>query len=139
MSAMVHPNAFLCIFRVCNNLPSWCALSLEEIITGKVSFSPKNKYLRLNGNDFKSGFGGWTCHNPILGYSQKNHLFFKIKIKKNKTKVGSVEKAGRGIKLQFCFYFEKKVIFGGITQNWVMTVAPLFTMLTIESLVRDFR
>ena len=60
MSAMVHPNAFLCIFRVDNNLPSWYAFSLEEIITGKVSFSPKNKYLRLNGNGFKSGFGGWT-------------------------------------------------------------------------------
>jgi len=59
MSAMVHPNAFLCIFRVYNNLPSWCALSLEEIITGKVLFSPKNEYLRLNGNGFKSGFGGW--------------------------------------------------------------------------------
>jgi hypothetical protein len=27
-------------------------------ITGKVSFSPKNEYLRLNGNGFKSGFGG---------------------------------------------------------------------------------
>jgi len=48
----------LCIFRVWNNLPSQCALSLEEIIIGKVSFSPKNEYLRLNGNDFKSGFGG---------------------------------------------------------------------------------
>jgi hypothetical protein len=31
---------------------------LEEIITGKVLFSPKNEYLRLNGNDYKSGFGG---------------------------------------------------------------------------------
>jgi len=26
----------------------------------KISFSPKIEYLRLNGNDFKSGFGGWT-------------------------------------------------------------------------------
>jgi hypothetical protein len=58
MLAMVHPNAFLCVFRVCNNLPSLCALSLEEIITGKVSFSPKKEYLRLNDNGFKSGFGG---------------------------------------------------------------------------------
>jgi len=33
---------------------------MEEIITGKVLFSPKNEYLRLNGNGFKSGFGGWT-------------------------------------------------------------------------------
>jgi len=33
----------------------------------------------------------------------------------------------------------KKSEFWGITQNWVMTVAPLFTMLTIKSLVRDFR
>jgi len=41
MLAMVHPNVFLCIFRVCNNLPSSYALSLEEIIIGKVSFSPK--------------------------------------------------------------------------------------------------
>jgi hypothetical protein len=32
---------------------------LEEIITGKVSFSPKNEYMRLNCNSFKSGFGGW--------------------------------------------------------------------------------
>jgi len=60
MSAMAYPNVFLCIFRVCNNLPSWCALSFEEIITGKVSFSSKNEYLRLNGNGFKSDFGGWT-------------------------------------------------------------------------------
>jgi len=36
------------------------------------------------------------------------------------------------------FYFGKKNEFWGITQNWVMTVAPLFTMLMIESLVRDF-
>ena len=26
----------------------------------KVLFSPKNEYLRLDGNGFKSGFGGWT-------------------------------------------------------------------------------
>jgi hypothetical protein len=30
---------------------------MEEIITGKVLFSPKNEYLRLNGNGFKSGIG----------------------------------------------------------------------------------
>jgi hypothetical protein len=41
--------------------------------------------------------------------------------------------------LFFDFYFEKKGDFWGITQNWVMTVAPLFKMLMIESLVRDFR
>ena len=33
---------------------------MEEIITGKVLFSPKNEYLRLIGNDFKLGFGGRT-------------------------------------------------------------------------------
>jgi hypothetical protein len=38
----------------------------------------------------------------------------------------------------FLFFWEKNE-FWGITQNWVMTVAPLFTMLTVESLVRDFR
>jgi hypothetical protein len=37
------------------------------------------------------------------------------------------------------FLFWKKSEFWGITQNWVMTVAPLFTMLMIESLVRDFK
>jgi hypothetical protein len=37
------------------------------------------------------------------------------------------------------FFFEKKSEFWGITQNWVMTVAPLFTILMVESLVRDFR
>jgi len=31
---------------------------LEEIITRKVLFSPKNEYLRSDGNNFKSGFGG---------------------------------------------------------------------------------
>jgi hypothetical protein len=42
--------------------------------------------------------------------------------------------------LFYLFYFiGKKNEFWGITQNWVMTVAPLFTMLTVESLVRDFR
>jgi len=39
----------------------------------------------------------------------------------------------------FIFYFWEKNEFWGITQNWVMTVAPLFTMLMVESLVRDFR
>jgi hypothetical protein len=39
----------------------------------------------------------------------------------------------------FYFIFLGKNEFWGITQNWVMTVAPLFTMLTVESLVRDFR
>jgi len=33
---------------------------LEEIITGKILFSPKNEYLRLNSNDFNSSFVGWT-------------------------------------------------------------------------------
>ena len=37
------------------------------------------------------------------------------------------------------FILKKKKNFWGITQNWVMTVALLFTMFTIESLVRDFR
>jgi len=41
--------------------------------------------------------------------------------------------------LFFLFFFGKKNEFWGITQNWVMTVAPFFTMLTVESLVRDFR
>ena len=59
MSVMVYFNVFLCIFRVCNNLFFWCVLSLEEIITGKVLFFFKNEYLRLNGNGFNSGFGGW--------------------------------------------------------------------------------
>jgi hypothetical protein len=43
-------------------------------------------------------FGDAVCHNPILGYSPKINIFFKIKII---IKVGDVEKANRGIKLQF--------------------------------------
>jgi hypothetical protein len=39
----------------------------------------------------------------------------------------------------FFIFILKKSEFWGITQNWVMTVAPLFTMLAIESLVKDFR
>jgi hypothetical protein len=41
--------------------------------------------------------------------------------------------------LYFFIFLGKKNEFWGITQNWVMTVAPLFTMLMVESLVRDFR
>jgi len=41
--------------------------------------------------------------------------------------------------LFFFIFILKKSEFWGITQNWVMTVAPLFTMLMVESLVRDFR
>ena len=66
MSAIVHPIAFLCIFRVCNNLPSWSVSSLEEIITGKVSFSPKKEYLRSDGNGFNSSLGGWTLDGTGL-------------------------------------------------------------------------
>jgi len=80
MSAMVHPNAFLCIFRVCNNLLFLCALSLEEIITGKISFSPKNKYLRLNGNDCKSGFGGWTLEGMNSIDRGGNSLIFGLQL-----------------------------------------------------------
>jgi hypothetical protein len=40
------------------------------------------------------------CHNPILGYSPKFN-FFQNKNKINKIKAGNVEKAGKGIKLQF--------------------------------------
>jgi len=40
------------------------------------------------------------CHNPIIGYSPKS-AFLKNKNQKNKINVGCVEKAGRGIKLQF--------------------------------------
>jgi len=39
----------------------------------------------------------------------------------------------------FLILILKKSEFWGITQNWVMTVAPLFTMLMVESLVRDFK
>jgi len=46
-------------------------------------------------------FGDAVCHNPILGYSPKINFFFKIKIIKLIIKAGDVEKANRGIKLQF--------------------------------------
>jgi hypothetical protein len=53
-----NPNVFFCIFKVGNNLPFLCALSLEEIIIRKVLFSSKNEYLILDRNNFKSSFGG---------------------------------------------------------------------------------
>ena len=60
MSAMVHPIAFLCILKVSINLPSWDASSLEEIIIGKVSFSPKNAYFKFDGKGLRSSLGAWT-------------------------------------------------------------------------------
>jgi hypothetical protein len=68
------------IFRVCNNLPSWCALSLEDIITGKVSFSPKNECLRSDGNNFKSSFGGWTLEGTYSIDRGDNSSIFGLQL-----------------------------------------------------------
>jgi hypothetical protein len=53
---------------------------LEEIITEKVSFSPKNDYLRLNGNSFKSGFGGWTLEGMDLIDRGGNSSIFDLQL-----------------------------------------------------------
>jgi hypothetical protein len=74
----------------------------------------------------------WVIPPKITFFSKKNK-------KKIKQRLAAWRKQAGESSCNFVFILKKKVIFGGITQNWVMTVAPLFTMLTIESLVRDFR
>jgi len=56
------------------------SLSLEEIITEKVSISPKNEYLRLNDNGFKSGFGGWTLEGMDAIDRGGNSLIFGLQL-----------------------------------------------------------
>jgi hypothetical protein len=55
---------------------------LEEIITGKVSFffSLKNEYLRINGNDFKSGFGGGRLESMDSIDRAGNSSIFSLKL-----------------------------------------------------------
>ena len=57
-SAKVHPNASLCSLGTLISLSSCSDVSALEIITGKVSSSPKLVYLRLSGNGFSSSLGG---------------------------------------------------------------------------------
>ena len=71
-----------------NNLPSWCALSFEEIITWKVSFFFKNEYLRLNGNDFKSGFGDWTLEGMVRCGKGQRWVVFSADLGRNRLKTG---------------------------------------------------
>ena len=58
MSAMVHPNAPLCSFKTSNNLPFCSSFKDDEMITGRVFYSPKNAYSKVLGNGLSSSFGG---------------------------------------------------------------------------------
>jgi len=76
----LNPNVFLCIFKVDNNLPFLCALSLKEIILRKVLFSFKNEYVRLDHNNFKSSFGGWTLEGMDSIDHDGNFSIFSLRL-----------------------------------------------------------
>ena len=66
ISAMVHPIASLCSFRIPNNLPFCSRSREEEMIIGRVSDSPKNAYSRVSGSALSSNFGGVSVDGLIF-------------------------------------------------------------------------
>ena len=58
MSAMIHLNAPLCSFKTSNNLSFCSSLRDDEMITGRVLYSPKNTYSKVLGNGLSSSFSG---------------------------------------------------------------------------------
>ena len=58
MSVMLHPNALLYSFKISNILPFCSSFRDDEMITGRVLFSPKNAYLKVLSNGLSSSFGG---------------------------------------------------------------------------------
>ena len=55
---MVYPNAPLCSFKTSNNLPFCPSFKDDEMITGRVLYSPENVYSKVLGNDLSSSFSG---------------------------------------------------------------------------------
>ena len=66
ISAMVHPIASLCSFRIPNNLPFGSRSRDEEIIIGRVSDSPKHAYSRVSGSILSFNFGGVSADGLIF-------------------------------------------------------------------------
>ena len=58
ISAIVHHIAFLWVLNVSNSLFSYSDSKEEDMITEKVSSTPKNAYLRCDGKGFNSSLGG---------------------------------------------------------------------------------
>ena len=57
--------SFIIFFSNSTNNVSCSLLSFDEIITGNVSLSPKNVYLKYEGNGFKSKLGGLTIEGGV--------------------------------------------------------------------------
>ena len=56
--AIVHPIEVLWVLSISNNLFSYSDSKEEDMITGKISSTPKNAYLRCDGKGFNSSLGG---------------------------------------------------------------------------------
>ena len=52
--AIVHPIAVLWVLKIFNSLFSCSDSKEEDMITGKVSSTPRNSYLRCDGKGFNS-------------------------------------------------------------------------------------
>lgn len=59
ISTMVHPTSFLWSYSTLINLSISIILNLLEILTERVSHSPKNTYFICSSNGFNSSFGAY--------------------------------------------------------------------------------
>ena len=66
ISAIVHPIAVLWVLNISNNLFSCSDSKEEDMITGKVSSTPKNAYLICDGKGFNSSLGGLSSEGNTL-------------------------------------------------------------------------
>ncbi|KAM1000296.1 hypothetical protein ACFX2A_007060 [Malus domestica] len=66
MSANVHPMAVLYSLNTLTNFASSCAVSVDEMMTGKVSWSPKKTYFKWLGNGLSSKDGRCITEGSIL-------------------------------------------------------------------------
>ena len=72
ISEICHPIAFILFFNNFTNNFSCSLASFDEIITVNVSFSPKNVYLKCQGNGFKAKLGGLTIEGGVGSISLGN-------------------------------------------------------------------
>ena len=58
MSVIVHPHTPLCSFNTSKTYLFVRHLANDEMITGRVLYSRKNRYSKMLGNGLSSSFGG---------------------------------------------------------------------------------
>ena len=65
MSEIYQPIALILLLSILTSKSFWSQVSFEDIIIGKVWFSPKKVYLKCWGKGFKSTFSGFMIDGGV--------------------------------------------------------------------------